>query len=359
MDFTTDNNPTPLYTIINLLGDDEIPSYVREADVITKEATENLSLVSFADIANREYPIFNKQATWLSAAYFYGSGGKDTSRLMGRIKKAAATHGIIDDIEVMEQALETRTKEASYVPEYANESYALVLDFNGHNDRGLERYYPINNFSETIDSATQMAKDATDGRLPINYLRDASIDLVKAAKAQGVDSNQIPDRIWNLGTERLVNYDAALDVADQRKWAGVPDAGIELYKDVVKSAMEHGGDTEQWIECWNNLDMIHNVKYSSTIIDPYQAWYSGESIDNIKAAAESNVIVHDVAMPVDAFLSIPRDQIDLHFDETASGALHTLQKKASEGDIHFVNENVLELSKSQQKKILDLAVAHG
>ena len=92
MDFVKDNNPTAVYLVNSQIG---TPDFVNDSDVITEESLTKFADVAFADTANREYPIFNKAATWLSYTYYCGTGTTN-DKLENTIKQAAKALGITE-----------------------------------------------------------------------------------------------------------------------------------------------------------------------------------------------------------------------------------------------------------------------
>ena len=356
MDYIKAHNPSALHVVLDVMAQDEIPEYVKEANQLEEADVKDLSSIAFADIVNRELPIHNKVATWLSAAYVKGNEEKVNRRVQARIKKAAANYGIEKDVELMETRMDETIKQAAETPIPETVDYAVSLDYG--NDRGIKNFYPIKNAAQTVDSAMKLMRDEKDGKLPIELVKVASVEIVKAANTQDIFEDQIPQRVWNLGIERVPDFDKAAEVAEQRRWEGVGDEGVELYKGVVKSASEDSPENmDQWIECFSNLDKIHNIKYSTVILDPFQAFYSGDKVDTLKKASQENIIVQGVLIPVGLFTSLPADEITKNFNKYAADMLFDLQKKASVDTAH-ANTEMDNMTDTQCKTLLKLLVNH-
>ena len=99
MDVTHDNSWGQWSSIA---GTYEVPPYVLDYPVLTKEAAEKLDDNLFADPVNKQFPLESKAATWLSAAYFNEnrSGLEPVlgEYVEGRIKAAAAMYGISGEV---------------------------------------------------------------------------------------------------------------------------------------------------------------------------------------------------------------------------------------------------------------------
>jgi hypothetical protein len=354
MDFITDHNPSSLYSVFNTLDTEEIPEYVKQANQMNEEDVAGLRSIAFADILNREFPIHTKEATWLSAAYAKGLDGI-RPKVYERIKAAAKKHGISEDLDYMESKMDETVKSASQSgpKKKLHEDFALTIDFEG--DVGVKSYYPIKNAAQTVDSSMRLMRDEKDGRIPIEIVKSAAVEIVKAAKVQGVFDDQLPQRVWSLGAERVPDFDKAAQVAEQRRWVSdISEEAINLYKEVVKSASEDSVDNiDRWVECWNHLDKLHNVKYSSVIIDPYQAFFSGEKVDNLKRASEENIILQDVLVPVGVFTNLPKETIEKHFNKYAAETIIELQKKASE-NTEEANKGFGAFTETQTRTLLKL-----
>lgn len=102
MDASHDNSKITLRKIAEATN---MPEYVKNGHILSKEAAADTNPRLFADPINRRYPINDKANTWLSAAYFAKTAeAKDGyspavyKSVSDRIFKAAAYYGITKDV---------------------------------------------------------------------------------------------------------------------------------------------------------------------------------------------------------------------------------------------------------------------
>ena len=320
MDFVTDFNPTGLYRVFGAV---EAPAYVDDAGVFTPESISTLHKTAFADPSKREFPCHTKAASWLSAAYFFGSGLTDPS-VEESIKTACQIHNI--DIEPIMAQREVVIKEASETPEF--KTHALEVDFEGEDGRGLERYYSIKIASQVEDSARNLLNDFDSGKLPEDWFVRASREIVKAASITGLPEDRLHDRIKAAGVDHIFDLGTALRMAETRAWAGVPAEGVELYKAAAIGASEDIGNEDCWMTLWGDLDRTNHVKYSRTVMEPHRAFYAGPATSQIEKLAREVVVLDDVMIPKAVVTKPSEDSIRQRFTKQAVDVLLDMQKKA-------------------------------
>ena len=320
MDFVSDFNPTGLYRTFSAVA---APSFVEDADVLTPEYVSTLHKTAFADPSKREFPCHTKAASWLSAAYFFGSGLTNPP-VEENIKSACKIHGV--DIEEIVAQKELILKEASETPEF--KTHALEVDFEGEDGRGVERYYSIKIASQVEDSARNLLNDFDAGKLPEDWFVRASREIVKAASVTGLPKERLHARIKAAGVDRVFDLDTALRMAETRAWAGVPFEGVELYKAAALGASEDPGNEDRWMTIWGDLDRTNLVKYSRTVLEPHRAFYAGPETAQIEKMAREVVVLEDVIIPKAVVTKPSEDSIRQRFNKQAAEVLLGMQKKA-------------------------------
>lgn len=339
MDQTSDNNPVPLYRVDQLVG---TPDYVMDAPVLDETIRTKYASSGFADPSRKEFPIFNKAATWASYAYLVGAGRQD-STLAGVIKKAAANFGICADLEKIDAAFATE-KSASAEVEFALPAGSIP----GHEDVAV---YPIKSAFDVEESARQLLNDKR--RIPVDLFYQAATALTKAASRTGV---VLPDVISAAGELRYPDFDFADMVADQRRFVVKSAEAQELYKEVVKSARAAGAiDVQDWINSWLELDRTYQVKYAKGIVDPYAAFYSGPSVDAVEKAASETVFVAGASVPSSVIAKLSEETLREHFSKAAADSLVAWTKQAGT-DAVAATATVAGFSLESQRQILALAL---
>jgi hypothetical protein len=328
---------------------------VKTADVLTAESVAVYPDVAFADPVRREFPIFDKASTWLSAAYFL-NGDFDNPAVEARIKDAADQHDILDEFQKIESAAQAQKSASAPAPKDF-EKYALTVDFAGEFGKRVENFYPLTLEEDVIASAHQMHKDASSDKLPVELFRAGAVDLVKAANEFGVQSHLIHDSVWAIGTERMPDFDHARAIAATRVWGGAEAVDVELYKDAADAAEADPTKIDECINLWLQLDDAHNVKYSRTVLDPYQAFYAGPDAQSIEKMARENVIIEDVLVPA-AMLTLPTDKtIRQNFEKGAAAVIMEARKFACEYP-QLASREIEKLSQSQRQDLLRILLKH-
>lgn len=354
MDFVKDRNPFPIYQADRMVG---LPDYVKQAAQISPGELDDMDSIAFADGAAREFPIHTKAATWLSAAYAAGTGLFDNPVVPGhigeRIKSAAAFHEITSDVDTLLAAFASHVKEAA-APEI---SYALSVDFGDHGGAlGVQNFYPLQDVYDIVKSARDMLNDLEGGRLPVNYFRDASQELVKAARAESVNFDDIHPRVLAAGDERLPDYEHALLCADLRKNAGVDDEGLELYKAAALGAKHEPGEIARWVDLWLDLDSTYGVKYAQHQPNPYEAFFAGPQVPDLDKVASAVVVIESVMVPKAVIADLPEDAIRRNFSKEAADKI-TEAVKCAHAD-PAVASNLLEaITRDERKELLNLTLA--
>lgn len=325
MDFVTDNNPVGLWKVDALVP---APAYVESAEVITKEATTSLASVAFANPLKREFPVHTKAATWLSAAYFYGSGFSQP-KIEAAITKAATLHGIAEDVErIRTKVAEQRTKTASTAELPAHPTHALKVDFGKEVPGGQKQaFYPIRNLGEVIGSNEQVVADMS--RLSVPQFREAATNIVKAAAVHGLETSRLHPKIVQAGTPRIFDETQAMKSAEVRGLIVKDPEVAQLYVDIVKAAAASPDEQAQCAELWLELDQQHRIKYAKGVLDPFEAFFSGITVAEFDKIANETVFVAGVAVPRSAVMGLPPTKVAAFFAGDVRAGVEATIKAAS------------------------------
>lgn len=359
MDIITDQNPVALYEV-GLRAGDNLPIYIKEASMLQAEDVSQLSDNAFADRINRLHPIHTKEAAYMSAVYLAGNNMTDTVEFE-TVKQACVFFDIYKDVEaaidLIKDKTETSSKEAA-AQDLCSDDFALK--FNITEAETLEAY-PIGNAFEVTKSASDLIRDWKDQHIPTDWVYAAAKNIVKKANAFNLNRNELSDRIWNMGEERLPDMEYATGIAEQRDRKFSP-VNKEYSQTISKIASED--DIESAIDTWMTLDTVYGVNH---LIEtpPQEAFYSGPRVAEVEKLAHANVLINGVLIPSYAFNALSRDNyvsVKQRFNKEAStlieNSIETLSKgKLSSDTVTSVVAKELEkLSSTQQKELISLLV---
>lgn len=352
-DFVTDQNPTPIFYADGHKG---LPSYAMESEVLTADSLTGLNKCAFADQINRLHPLHTKAAALLSGIYVAGTLGVDSPEYAA-IKQAAVAHGISDDLESYEGLFTESTEKSASSYDDADNFAITVEGLRGENS--IDAFYPIANEAQLTKSAVEMVNDYQEGKLPVDWFKAASVATVKRAAELQVPDNALPVQVVRTGTPRLANFDNAEAMIETRKWAGVNDEGLEVYRDVVKAAAaDRAGDVDKYVDLWVDMDTQLGVKYSSYVPNPYDAFFAGEKVASVESFASNHLILEDVLVPAYAFNQLSETAITRNFDKEAAaiilGAQDVLTKSAAEPNAvaGVVSNKLASLDVEDRKELL-------
>lgn len=344
-DFTKDQNPTALYEV-GIKAGDSLPNYVKEASILQEEDLVSLHDCAFADQANRLHPIHTKAATYMSAVYLAGEGKSDSKEFQA-VKAAASLFDIEDDIDAALSLLPQAEKSAD-THELAHEKYALSFQIE---EEDTWKAYAINNEVEIAKAATEVVRDWNDGHIPTDWFFHAARNIVKAASVLNIPHNEIPDKVWRFGEERLVDFDNVDYAIGERSRAGVSD--VYEYAQALKQASTGAISVEQAIDTWMGLDAINNINHKR-VTSPHEAFYSGAKVAYLQELSEKNIFVSDIMVPAEEFNKLASDNykaVRMAFRKEASDNIISI---ISEKDAAKVTAKIANLESNQRKQLLSL-----
>lgn len=322
LDFVTDKNPD---IFIKLYDSGVTPEYVLESDRYTEEEIGKLNKVAFADPANNLYPCHTKAACWQSAAHFIGRQ-KEDKEIESNIMKMASYHGITSDVEKIKPAL--GITEAEELEKKASDEeegkYALTLNFGNFENRGVQSFYPVNNYSQVIQSSDDATEDFRAGKIPMGTMRKVAYIIVDAADEIGVPRMELTAEIKSFGTKAAPDVEnAMLKLASRR------DQGIDIsgYEDVLGGLGRSiaGVSFDSAVAMANMvadqlclMDKEAGVRYNAVTPHPYALIFSGPTMDDIEKAASSTVSIKGINVPVVDMLNIRTEDIEKGFSKEAA-----------------------------------------
>lgn len=359
-DFVDETNPAIFtYAYENGL----LPDYVLDSEQMTSEKAASLANVAFADQEHRLYPCHTKAATCLSALWD-AANANGNKRVTMQIAKMAAVHDITEDVEKIYNHFEdVLKKEASAVEivEDEPEKFALSVDYQGVNGRGLEHVYSLASPFDCAQSARQMMTDYEVGSLPLPIMHKAATALIREMEDSSYDMSGIPAFVIELGTPRVPNMDLAYSLMESHcKSAHVNEAPYIAILDSLSDDMEKSADADEAYEKAVNaadkmyyLDLDNGVDYRGINSNPYDVIFAGPELRKLANYAAGTIYVMNVPVPVDEFLSYPENRITAAFPKTASTMIidarnmlqgpRTIEKCSAAGDmIATLPENTIK-----------------
>lgn len=164
-------NMFPLDTLNYYHSLHSLPTFVKEAAVVTTDAVEGLPQTAFADPL-RKLPLHTKAATWCSALSYYSGAIEDqTGVAEHNIKRAADFWGIGEECRKIRENLEKDAAPRLLM----DEDFALLEEYEGHKVRKL----PVYNMSQVKASAEDLVKSAN--AYPLEWRRKAAQRIIKRA----------------------------------------------------------------------------------------------------------------------------------------------------------------------------------
>lgn len=343
MDFTKDQNPTALYEV-GIKAGDRLPDYVKEAAMLQEEDLVSLHDCAFADATNRLHPIHNKASAYMSAVYLAGAGRADSTEFAA-VKEAAALFDIEQDIE---DALALLPQVEKSAHELATEKYALNFQIE---EEDSWKAYAINNEVEVTKAATDVIRDWSDDHIPTDWLFHAARNIVKRANELNIARNDIPEKVWRFGEERIVDFNNVDFAIGERSRAGVAD--VSEYEQTLKQASTGSLAVEQAIDTWMGLDAVNGISHKR-VTSPHEAFYSGAKVAYLKDLADKNIFISAVMVPVEEVQKLATDnykQIRMAFrKEAAENIINILSEK----DTAKTTAKIASLESNQQKQLLSL-----
>ena len=165
------------HNFIKLFKDKEVPSFVKEAEMLEPETLDSLPASAFACVETKSLPINDAANTYVSAAYYYGANSKNAS-VEERILKAAELFEILEDVKNLSENVNTE-KQAQ---EETEKGWEISFDtekgtksFSGKNQTSLKKFaeFYVNDlfakltFPEKVECAQKIAEAFSENSLEV------------------------------------------------------------------------------------------------------------------------------------------------------------------------------------------------
>lgn len=197
IDLPSDNGLVHLHGITRVL---DLPEFVKQADVTQQIEVNQLPKESFADPANRKFPVHTKVAAYLAYAYYQtqrdGMDKRTVAFLDNQFSKVASFWNIKAEYKSINDAYSKATEKVA-----AESAYALQI--------GVEKFFPINTPSEILKSAEELV--ANRSMLTYNMRREAATSIMKAAAAANINVDVLPNPVHSMAGFGLTTKTAAIN----------------------------------------------------------------------------------------------------------------------------------------------------
>ena len=186
IDQTQDYSHQELYSF---LDSNTIPQFVKEGELITKEAADKLAEPAFADRYHRAFPIDSAANCYVSNAFFINKkaalkdmwGANYITEVESRLNKAAELFEISNDVNTYNTNLLVKTA-ADYQEKFVSYVQANESDYE---------LFPYKTAADVGNHARLFAKDIKN--YPFNWRTKIAADFVKVAVELGVE--ELPDLV--------------------------------------------------------------------------------------------------------------------------------------------------------------------
>lgn len=254
------------HNFIKLFNNKEVPSFVKEGEMLEQEVIETLPSSSFACVDSRSLPINDAANTFVSAAYYYGANEKNAS-VEERILKAAQLFEISEDVQKVAQELSNKKEAAvstSEAWEISLETSKGIKTFSGNNSESLKKFAQFYteelfnklSFGEKIDCAEKIAGQMTERNL------------------------EVPERVLQVSGKFLPNVEKlaeqikarAVRIFDHEKKSELCKMADELLdcKDKTLDGMHKIAEILDTIDQQNQLNRFYN----KSILDPFASVFN-------------------------------------------------------------------------------------
>jgi hypothetical protein len=255
------------YNFIKILKDKEVPSFVKEADILAQEEIDKLPDTAFASVDCRKLPITDPANVYVSAAYYFNANEKN-AEVEDRILKAAELFEISEEIKNIlpdtntKIAGENNQKESNWeicakykngdIKKFAGDSSSIEK----FKDEFVSRIFNLCTFESKMDCAEKIAQE-----------------LEKCGK-------EIPNRILEVSGRNIPDMEK---VAQQVKARAIRLSDDSQKVSLCKIANELFDSSDKNIEGMKKLAKILesideqnslNRFYNKSILDPFASVFN-------------------------------------------------------------------------------------
>jgi predicted RNA-binding protein Jag len=262
------------HNFIKLFKDKEVPSFVKEAEMLEPETLDSLPASAFACVETKSLPINDAANTYVSAAYYYGANSKNAS-VEERILKAAELFEILDNVKNLselanheKQAEEEKGWEISINTENGTKS------FSGKSPTSIKKFaeFYVNelfnklNFNEKVECAQKIAEVFSQNNL------------------------EAPERILQVSGQYLPNVEKLAEQVRARAVRVFEDDKkaqlCQMANDLLHSEEKNLKGMHKIAEILDTIDRQNYLTrfYGKSILDPFESVFNTPKEEAAKLA---------------------------------------------------------------------------
>ena len=350
-DYTTLSNPRSLYFAETHRP---FPEWAANAPLPTAESFEKCAAAAFADPERRLLPIRDKVSTFHSAIDLFANASDYTVAVFDRVKSACDFYGISDDVAPYADVFADKLEKIASADSLPAGRYAIDQDINGFRYQLL----PLNDAQDVSDSAHELAKMASEGRIHFLTLIPAAQQIVKAAEDLGCEVTLLISR---LGLERCADMDkAAYLIGGREKFAknATPDDVKAEYEAIIASGKSGESSPQLCMHKIAALDDAVGIRYryheAAPIMTAAEIIFSGPLVSEVEKTARHNVAIKDVLVPLSIVQSIDTSEASYKLSKTAG---HTFNQLHASDDAKDLSLAIMDWDDADQRTLLRMAAA--
>jgi len=265
MDVLNDTSRRHFVNIASIIGQDAIPSYVKQYDIPDVKQASAFDDAAFADRHNREYGLESPGATWLSAAYLaYNNKGQiPGSEIAGNIKRAAEVWGIEKDVSKAVRSIREHFEKLAAPKEETDADYGLVV----YDQAGTKkRKYPMF-CAEDVEKAASYFEENRRA-YPAKVRKLVTTRILQKAAEFSVPEDSLPECIFKEAGLCIPDRASAIDELENRAMT-VSDAEIaQLAENTAK--LVKAAEAE---ELYKAMDKVAEVLEACDLVDGRVQYY--------------------------------------------------------------------------------------
>lgn len=271
-DFLNDNS-NRIWLQIGEKHASEVPTYVMNYTMPTKEAASQIEEELYADPARRLFPIDTPAATWLSAAYFMKQGDNlpykkgEKAYVKACIDKAASIHGISEDVIKIAKAIENET-EPEKQAEDDNDSYGWVMR-NSHTNEVIARKYPM--FDGRGVKMASSYFDENRSHYPLAIRRMIARNIMKRAEIHSVGIDDLNPSVLREAGYGIPRKDVLMEEILERAYltkdaesaillANINEMVANMPQEEVAQSLDKIAEVIEAFDQTSGLDKYYNTK---------------------------------------------------------------------------------------------------
>ena len=349
-DYTTLNNPRFLFRaeMHQPFPDWVVSQAMPEAGEFSKKAAS-----AFADPKRRLLPICSKSAAFHSAINIFAKPDEYDEATLERVKEACAFYEIEHEILPYAELFSDEFSKSASLNELTDGRYAINDVINGEQFKLL----PLNDSDDVLSSAFDLAKMASDNRIHLLMFVPAAREIVKAAADHNVNM-RLPALITRFGVERFPDAESASKKIQGReelcKDATIRERLAADYQAAIANVEADPEDAMAKVAAIDHAAGLEpSYRLSSLVPNPFDIVFGGALVADAEKAAQENVMVREVLVPLDALQKITALDAGYRLSKSASDTFEKLRNTQDARDLSLAIEH---WSERDQRTLLRLAV---